>query len=160
MLPTDPGVILLLEDSDDDVFLMNRALKAAGVKSKVHVARDGQEAMDYLSGVGPFSDRQNFPLPGFVFLDLKLPYFSGFQVLAWMADKSELSKIFVAVLTSSEEPKDIKRSYELGARTFLVKPPSASMIKDIARAFNIDATLLGAGIRAVAALCLTAGIAT
>lgn len=139
------GLILVVEDSEDDLFLMGRALKVAGVKSAVEVASDGQKAMDYLSGVGAFSDRKQFPLPGFVFLDLKLPYYSGLQVLEWMSVKGFLSTIFVAVLTSSEEPKDIKRSYELGARTFLVKPPSAAMIHDIARAFNLDPISLGRG---------------
>ena len=159
MSPNEFGLILLVEDSEDDAFLMNRALGAAGVKSRLHLARDGQEAKDYLSGAGPFSDRQEFPLPGFVFLDLKLPYFSGFDVLEWMAKKTELSSIFVAVLTSSEEPQDIKTSYRLGARTFLVKPPSGSMIQDVARAFDIDVKALGAGIRSAARSCPTIAIA-
>jgi len=147
MSTSDAGLILLVEDNEDDVFLMRRALAAAGVKSRLEVARDGQEAMDYLSGVGSYSSRADHPLPGFIFLDLKLPYVSGFEILEWMRGINELSSLFVAVLTSSEEPRDIKTSYELGARTFLVKPPSASMILDITRAFDIVAARLGCGVR-------------
>jgi len=73
-------------------------------------------------------------------------------VLEWMSGKGFLSTIFVAVLTSSEEPQDIKRSYALGAKTFLVKPPSPAMIHDIARAFNLDPISLGRGFRQTPAI--------
>ena len=67
-------------------------------------------------------------------------------MLEWMSDNGHLADMFVAVLTSSEEPSDIKKSYALGAKTFLVKPPSAAMIQDIARAFNLNPIYLGRGI--------------
>src|SRR4051812_33398951 len=93
-------------------------------KSPLQIVTDGQRALDYLSGAGEFSDRQKFPLPFIVFLDLKLPYIHGFEVLAWMRLHPELNRLVVVVLTSSPEEKDHERAYSLGARSYLVKPPT------------------------------------
>jgi CheY-like chemotaxis protein len=76
--------ILLVDDNEDDVLLMKRALKDAGVQNPVFVAEDGQQAIDYLSGTGPYADRGSFPLPWIAFLDLKLPLKTGHEVLAWI----------------------------------------------------------------------------
>jgi CheY-like chemotaxis protein len=151
MRAKDTGVVLLVEDSEDDVFLMQRALKATGLRPELFVVRDGNEAVDYLSGTGIYADRVKYPFPTLVFLDLKLPYRSGADILRWMAREGILAKLFVVVLTSSEEPKDIKTAYELGAQTYLVKPPTPNMIHDIVRAFGLKSNLLAvvAGIGAV-----------
>jgi CheY-like chemotaxis protein len=76
--------LLLVEDNEDDVFLMRRALQGAHVVNPLQVVEDGQEALDYLGGNGKFADRAQFPLPAVVFLDLKLPFMSGHDVLAWI----------------------------------------------------------------------------
>jgi CheY-like chemotaxis protein len=133
-----PKVILLVEDNEDDAFFTEQALKAAGVQNPVSIARDGEEALDYLGGTGKFADREKFPFPGLVLLDLKLPYYSGLEILAWMREKSLLAKTTVAVLTSSNEPSDLKKAYELGTNTYLVKPPTPQMIYDIVKAFKLD----------------------
>jgi CheY-like chemotaxis protein len=121
------ATILLVEDEPSDVFLMKRALKGAQIPNPLQVARDGQEAINYLSGVGPYSDRSQFPIPSIIFLDLKLPYKTGFEILTWIRTQPHLDKTLVMVLTSSSEEKDIAQCYKLGARTFLVKPPNAGM---------------------------------
>lgn len=125
------ATILLVEDEASDVFLMKRALKGAQILNPLQVACDGQQAVDYLSGTGKFSDRTQFPFPSIIFLDLKLPYKSGFEVLAWIGDQSHLDQTLVMVLTSSSEERDIARCNKLGARTFLVKPPTPAMLLEL-----------------------------
>ena len=137
-VPTIEKVILLVEDNEDDVFLIENALAMAEVKSRVQVVRDGQEALHYLSGTAQFADRERFPFPGLIFLDLKLPYRSGLDILSWMHQETNLPSVTVVVLTSSDEPADLKTAYGLGANTYLVKPPTAPMICDIVTAFRLD----------------------
>src|SRR5436190_24304349 len=76
--------MLLVEDNEDDVFLLQRALKYAGIENPLHVVQDGEAALTYLSGAGVFHDRTQHPLPFIVFVDLKLPYLNGFEVLTWI----------------------------------------------------------------------------
>ncbi|MEO5959850.1 MAG: response regulator, partial [Opitutaceae bacterium] len=134
-----PGhTILLVEDDPDDVFLMQRALKQAHVANPLQFATDGQQAQDYLSGTGPYQDRIKHPLPDLVFLDLKLPFIHGFEVLAWVRDHPELGRIPVVILTSSPEERDIQQARRLGARSFLVKPPSAQMLSDLMKSLTHD----------------------
>src|SRR2546423_1204661 len=124
-------VILLVEDNDDDVFLMRRALKATKLSVPMHVANDGQEALDYLGGIGQFNNRASFPLPTVILLDLKLPYVHGFEVLNWIRQQPILKDVRVVVLTSSPEERDLQKARDLGAMTYLVKPPTAEMILDL-----------------------------
>jgi CheY-like chemotaxis protein len=128
--------ILLVEDNEDDAFLMKRALKDAEVKNPLCIAQDGQEAIDYLSGTGAFSDRQTYPIPAVVFLDLKLPMISGLQVLEWIRKQSSFKDLVVIVLTSSNRPADLTKSYQLGANSYLVKPPTTAQLSDLAKAFK------------------------
>src|SRR5689334_7204059 len=117
--------ILLVEDNEDDVLLMQRALKAAGVQNPLYCVENGQAAMDYLAGLERFSDRIKYPLPAVVFLDLNLPRKSGYQVLQWARARPDLESVGIFVLTSSNEPADLRTSYQLGAKSYLVKPPTA-----------------------------------
>jgi CheY-like chemotaxis protein len=120
--PPMTDTILLIEDSRDDVFFMERALKAAGFTKPPQVAKDGQMAVDYLAGVNEYADRQKFPLPSLVLLDLKLPQILGLDVLKWIRSRPELQALPVVVLTSSGERSDLERAYRLGANSFMVKP--------------------------------------
>lgn len=135
---TEAKSILLVEDHADDVFLMKRALKLAGVTSPVFVVGDGEEAVEYLEGTGQFNDRAAYPLPALMFLDLKLPLKSGHEVLEWARRNKALEALTIVVLTTSEEPGDIARSYQLGANSYLVKPPTADEILELAAAFNLS----------------------
>jgi CheY-like chemotaxis protein len=116
--------ILLVEDNQDDVFLMERALRKAAIANPIQVVNDGGSAIDYLAGKGRFAVRENFPLPGLIFLDLKLPYFDGFEVLEWMRAQPALSSTMVVILSSSGESRDRERANALGVRSYLVKPPT------------------------------------
>jgi len=133
---TTDRAILLVEDNEDDVFLMKRALKGARVINPLFVVDDGQEAVDYLGGAGKFSDRGSYPLPAVVFLDLKLPFISGHEVLAWIRRRKEFESLVVIVLTSSNEASDLSRCYSLGANSYVVKPPSPEQLDDLAKAFK------------------------
>jgi CheY-like chemotaxis protein len=117
------GTILLVEDNSDEVELMKVALEKAEIANPLQVVNDGQEALDYLKGEKRFVDRASFPLPCLIFLDLKLPRVSGQTVLTWLKSHPKLKVIPVIVLTSSKEPTDVTRVYELGANSFLTKPP-------------------------------------
>ena len=128
--------LLLVEDNEDDVFLMRRALKQAEIHNPLYVVADGEQAVDYLAGNGEFNDREQYPFPALVFLDLKLPFKSGHDVLAWIRHEAELVELVVVVLTSSDETSDIDRAYKLGANSYLVKPPSLIQLRDLAKSFK------------------------
>ena len=123
-------VILLVEDNEDDVFFMRRALQKAGVDLPLQIVMDGQQALDYLEGKEAYGDRTRFPIPRLMFLDLKLPYVHGFGVLTWLHSHTSLQSIPVIVLTSSPEERDRQKAHELGAKAYLVKPPTREMIQE------------------------------
>lgn len=115
-------MILVVEDNEDDVFALNWALRRTGVNVPVQIVEDGQAAVDYLAGVGPYHDRSRFPVPNLVLLDLKLPYLTGMEVLAWVRKQVEMAELPVVILTGSDEARDHERATQLGASGYLVKP--------------------------------------
>lgn len=137
-MKTKEPLILLVEDDDNDVFFMRRALQKAEFTNPMNVANNGQEAIDYLSGAGKFSDRNKFPLPSIVFLDLKMPFLDGFEVLAWIRSQSALDKIPVVVLTSSSEERDRQRATALGAAGYFVKTPGVETVREMMQFLNED----------------------
>jgi CheY-like chemotaxis protein len=125
--------VLLIEDNPDDVFLMRRAIKKAGVNWNLQVVTDGQQALEYFGSDGKFADRNQFPLPDLVFVDLKLPYVSGFEVLKSIRSQAQLNEMIVLVLTSSPEERDRQKAMELGAVAYFLKPPTEKVIQNIAK---------------------------
>jgi CheY-like chemotaxis protein len=123
--------ILLIEDYEDDIFAMQRALSQANITNPLQVVTDGQQALDYLSGAGQYANRTEFPLPFIMFLDLKLPFVDGFEILSWIRQQPTLQSIIVIVLTGSAETRDQDKAYALGARSYLVKPPTAETLNGI-----------------------------
>src|SRR5437899_12415537 len=121
------NTILQVEDDPNDVFLFQYAMRKAGVTNPIQVASDGQEAIDYLKGVGKFVDREKYPLPCLVLLDLKLPYVMGLDVLKWI--RAQPGPVLpVIMLTASAEETDVATAYRLGANAFLTKPSQASKL--------------------------------
>ncbi len=115
--------VLLVEDDLNDIFLVKRAFKMAHIQNPLHVVTDGLEAIGYLRGDGKYADREQYPLPKLMVMDIKMPRKSGFEVLEWVKGNSRvLRRIPVVIVSSSEDPADINRAYELGANAYMVKP--------------------------------------
>lgn len=127
MHPSTPPV-LLVEDSEDDVFFMRRAFKGAAINNALHVVSDGAEALDYLQNRNAYVDVEKAPRPSLILLDLKLPRLRGMDVLKWIREQKNLATIPVIVLTSSNQGDDIEAAYALGANSFLMKPPDAGKL--------------------------------
>lgn len=118
----ESAVILLAEDEEDYVLLIKKAFTQTKIPIVLQVVSDGREAMCYLEGVGKYANRDEFPLPDLFLLDLKLPRYNGFEVLAWLRKHPGFATLRVLVLTSSERVRDVNEAYRLGANSFLVKP--------------------------------------
>jgi len=127
--PNSKTVVLLAEDDENDVLLFNRAIKSSSFACEVNSVSDGQEAIDYLQSNPPFQDKQAFPFPRFLILDLKMPRRSGFEVLEWLQEHPECKIIPTIVFSSSKMADDIKRAYQLGANSYFTKPNDYEELK-------------------------------
>lgn len=125
--------VLLVEDTEDDVFFLKRALKEAEIHNPLQTVPDGQQALDYLEGKGPFADREKYPIPFLVLLDLKLPYVMGLDVLKWIRQRPQFEKMLIVVLTSSQQDSDIEATYRLGGNFFLIKPPNGQKLLELVK---------------------------
>jgi CheY-like chemotaxis protein len=129
----NPAHILLVEDNQMDVVLTMDAFREAKLKNNIQVARNGREALDYLFGIEKFANREQFPLPNLVLLDLKMPGIDGFEVLRQIKNTEMLKRIPVVVLTSSKEEGDRALSYDMGANSYLLKPVSFEGFTEVVR---------------------------
>ncbi len=125
--------ILLVEDNQDDVELTLRALRKNNLANEIHVARDGEEALDFLYCRGLFKDRNPSHTPKVVLLDLKLPKVDGLEVLRTLKGDPRLKPIPVVVLTSSGEQRDMVEGYNLGVNSYIQKPVSFESFQSIVR---------------------------
>jgi CheY-like chemotaxis protein len=125
--------ILLVEDNQMDIVLTLDAFKEARLKNTVNVTRSGQEALDYLFGRDKFADRNVFPMPNLILLDLKMPGIDGFEVLRQIKNTNKLKRIPVVILTSSKEEGDRTLSYDIGANSYLLKPVSFDGFTDVVK---------------------------
>src|ERR1700748_1305969 len=116
------AVILLAEEEEDYVLLIRRAFDQAKIPNPLHVVWNGQEAIAYLKGEGKYSNREEYPLPDLLLLDLNMPRENSFEVLKWSREQHDRAPLRVLVLTSSDQIRDVNEAYKLGANSFLVKP--------------------------------------
>ena len=119
--------VLVVEDNAEDVELLQAAAKAAPDAVAFHIVRDGEQALAYLQGDGPFADRQAHPFPQLVLLDLSLPGIDGFEVLSWIRQHPEHSSMKVFVWTDSGDPMALDRAIKAGANRFV--PKSVSFVR-------------------------------
>ena len=125
--------ILHVEDDPNDVLLLEHAHRKAGIQCNIQRVADGDEAISYLEGKDRFADRQQFPLPQVILLDLKMPRLNGFDVLSWRRKNDKFKSVPVIVLSSSNHDVDLKRAYELGVNSYLIKPVSFDALVEIVR---------------------------
>ncbi len=128
-----PAHILLVEDSRMDIELTLDAFREARLQNTITVIENGDSALDYLFGRGKYSDRQAYPLPNLILLDLKLPGTDGFEVLRQIKSTPILKRLPVVILTSSAEEGDRALSYDIGANSYLVKPVSFDGFLNVVR---------------------------
>lgn len=125
--------IMLVEDNSDDADLVVHAFEKAGIQNPLFTLADGDSAAAYIGATGSYADRDVYPLPGLVLLDLKLPRRSGFEVLEAIRSDPFAKLLPVVVLTSSDQRNDVERAYTAGANSYLVKPATRdallSMVK-------------------------------
>jgi CheY-like chemotaxis protein len=138
---TERSPVLMVEDDPNDVVLVRRAFRKANLPHPLHAVEDGDAAIAYLGGEGVHANRETSPVPRLILLDLKLPRKSGLEVLEWIKSQARLRRIPVVVLTSSRQPSDVNRAYDLGVNSYLVKPVSFDRL--LAMVTTIDAYWLG-----------------
>ena len=130
-------VILLVEDNPDDEALTLRAFKRSHVMNPIAVARDGNEALDFLFARGAYSERIGALLPTLIILDLKLPKLDGLGVLKALRADSRTQLIPVVILTSSKEEQDLISSYSLGANSYVRKPVDFTEFQEAVKILGI-----------------------
>jgi len=125
--------ILLVDDSENDRVLMRVAFKKAEFNTPLLEVHNGEEAIAYLKGETPYNDREKFPLPTVMLLDLNMPMKNGFDVLTWVRARTGLKRLSIAVLTASMRTEDVERAFDLGANSFLVKPSNLDELAGMLR---------------------------
>lgn len=128
--------ILLVEDDEDQIFFFERSLRNAGVSCPLQIVRDGQQAIDYLTGRGAFADREQFPKPAVILLDIKLPRVTGLEVLEWIQQNPDVRSFVVIICSSSALQSDIRSAYRLGASSYIVKPGNVDDQNAMAHSFK------------------------
>ena len=143
MAAVDGGVdILMVEDNPDDEQLTLRAFAKNHLTNKVHVVRDGQEALDYVFCKGKYADRNIADHPHVILLDIKLPLIDGIEVLRRIKADERTKTIPVVMLTSSHEERDLVETYRLGVNSYIVKPVDFEQFTDSARSLGMYWLLL------------------
>jgi CheY-like chemotaxis protein len=128
--------ILHVEDDPNDVLLVQRAFRKASLPAFLEAVHDGDKAVAYLIGEGIYKDRERYPLPSLLLLDLKIPRKSGLELLSWIRVHPEFKRLPVTILTSSRHERDINQAYETGANSYLVKPVGFDALVDMVKLIN------------------------
>ena len=130
---SDRSAILIADDDDDALVLLENAFELAQISNPRRIVRNGREAIDYLSGNGIYADREMYPWPALMLLDLKMPASDGFEVLKWWSEHKRLKELPIIVMTSSNQESDIQKAMALGASAYQVKPGSFNYLVEVAR---------------------------
>lgn len=128
-----PIVILMADDDDDDYMLTKKALSESKLLNQLMRVKDGEELLEYLRREGEYADREKYPRPGVILLDLNMPRKDGREALKEIKSDKLLSSIPVVVFTTSKAEEDIYRSYELGVNSFITKPVTFENLTEVMR---------------------------
>jgi DNA-binding response OmpR family regulator len=143
--PAMPGLgartFLLAEENATDATLIQRAFREAGISSTLNVVQDGDKAVEYLRGIGSYSDRAEHPMPNVVLLNRDLPRKDGFGVLGWIRTQSALKSVVVVILTAANRSVDADKAYDLGANFYLTRPGRYEELVSLTRCLDDWLTL-------------------
>ena len=123
--------VLYVEDEETDAFFVKRAFTHLQVSNCLRVVRNGEDAMHYLAGTDRFTDRQRYPVPAMVLLDLKLPGKQGVEVLEWIRQQPQFQSLPVVIFSGSHLETDRDRTLQLGANDYIVKPTDMSKVPEL-----------------------------
>ncbi len=132
-MESKPQIVLSVDDNDVDGALLERAFKRTSVPARLYRVSEGPQALAYLSGDGIYKDRESYPLPDLVLLDLAMPKMSGVEVLKWIRQQNIVNKTRVLIFTSSEKPEDFRAATEIGADGYLLKPTKFDDLKKLVK---------------------------
>lgn len=136
--------VLIVEDNPRDRFLFERAMKKLKVANPLHFVFDGEQAINYLSGRGPYADRKAHPLPALILLDYHMPKVNGAEVLKWIRSDERFRKTAVVMMTSTAAEWEIKRAADAGADSYLVKPGEMEGMMRVIQALPIGWAFMAA----------------
>ena len=128
--------ILYVDDDDNDVLLLKHAFRCAKLPFDLQVVNDPEKASAYLGGQDVYADRNLYPLPALVLLDLKMPRMNGLEVLEWIRSQPTLKRLVVIVFTASNQAAEVNRAYEMGANSYLVKPVELESLVEIVKGMS------------------------
>ena len=131
-----PIIILIADDDAEDRMLVHDALEEARLKNDIHFVENGEELVDYLHNRGRFADKDKFPTPGLILLDLNMPKKDGREALKEIKADPHLRLIPIVVLTTSKAEEDILRTYDLGVSSFITKPVTFTALVDVMRTLS------------------------
>lgn len=126
-----PITMLLAEDDFDDRYLISEALDESGVENQLYIVENGEDLLDYLKNRGKYNDKEKFPRPGLILLDLNMPLMDGREALAKIKQDPDLKTIPIVVLTTSQADDDVQETYGLGITGFITKPMTFSGLVEI-----------------------------
>ena len=128
-------LILIADDDENDLTAFRQCLKKAGAKNPVIAVDDGEKVIGYLKGEGKFENREKYPIPAILFLDLKMQRVGGFEVMEWIRD-TKFRDILIVALSGHGELESVRRAYQLGARSFLIKPCEVADMLNLMAAYS------------------------
>ncbi|TWI58676.1 response regulator receiver domain-containing protein [Pseudomonas duriflava] len=131
-----PSLILIADDDPDDCLLIREAFKEAEIVNPLYFVHDGEELIRYLKHRTPYSDSNQYPLPGLILLDLNMPLMDGREALNEIRGDQQLHHLPVVILTTSSAEEDIAHSYKAGVSAFLTKPVTFSGLLELVREFG------------------------
>ena len=132
-IPKKTLIILMADDDADDRLLAQEAMHESRVLNELYFVEDGVQLLRYLRGDGEFSDRQAYPMPGLILLDLNMPKMDGREALAHIKADPRLRRIPVVILTTSKAEEDMVKGYDLGAASYITKPVTFDALVDLMR---------------------------